>query len=426
MADHLHVTGGGAQAFSTHRNASGATVPLTSTETNRGMFQIRSTVVIFLVLLPGLSPGARAQAFKFSGFVKTEYIHDTRQVAGVREGQFALYPLADAEASRTDNVLFAAFQSRAAVTASGAEALGARLTATLEGDFFGASNANISTLMLRHAFVRLDWGLHELLLGQYWSPLFGPAVFPQVAGSSTGAPFQPFARFPQASYAWKPDPLRVTATLSQQRDAFAEIGGNKLQQQAALPGAHLHVDLLPEDGSVLGAGGYAKAIRPELAGERFGAWTLVGYGRLNRPGFALAARLTYGRDLADHLMPGGFVTDGNGSHAPLRLVAGWIDVSTRRDPFSAGLFGGFLENLGAADEIAVATRNARDPALKYVWRVAPRIGFRQGPLSASIELEATTALYGGGRFDARYRPVIEEQDEPVTNLRTLLVVMYFF
>ena len=45
-------------------------------------------MVMLLLVLP-----AAAQEIDLSGFVKSEYIYDTRQVAQVREGQFHLFPV---------------------------------------------------------------------------------------------------------------------------------------------------------------------------------------------------------------------------------------------------------------------------------------------------------------------------------------------
>ena len=55
----------------------------------RGLF---IHMLIVLLALP-----AAAQEIDLSGFIKSEYIYDTRQVVQVREGQFHLFPLARAD-----------------------------------------------------------------------------------------------------------------------------------------------------------------------------------------------------------------------------------------------------------------------------------------------------------------------------------------
>jgi len=49
-------------------------------------------LLVFVGLL--MAGASHAQDISFYGFIKSETIHDTRQVAQVREGQFLLYPLA--------------------------------------------------------------------------------------------------------------------------------------------------------------------------------------------------------------------------------------------------------------------------------------------------------------------------------------------
>ena len=98
-----------------------------------------------------LIPGSQAQEVSFYGYVKSETIHDTRQVAQVREGQFHLYPLRpqddnlDGNADRDqNNLLMAAFQSRLGVKGSSDLPESGRVSATLEADFFGQNDTAVS------------------------------------------------------------------------------------------------------------------------------------------------------------------------------------------------------------------------------------------------------------------------------------------
>ncbi len=388
------------------------------------VFMSHRSYILFTVLL-GLSTSAAAQTLDVVGYVKAENIFDTRQVLAVREGQLSLYPLEDSPASRTDNLILAAFESRIGVAAAGAEAFGAKVTALLEADFWGSVNSNVSTLRLRHAYVRLDWPRHEVLVGQYWSPLFSLAAAPQVAATSGGAPFQPFARFPQVSYTWKPGGFRIQAALSQQRDGFSEMSGNKLQQQSGLPGMHLHAEYGFGKHSI-GAGSYFKSIRPEAMEARFSAWAVQGYGKAAFRSMAVRAKATYGTDLADHLMTGGFVETESGGYEALHVAAGWMDVATTGEGLAAGLFAGYLTNLGArCDVAAVSTAGTRAANMDHLWRVAPRLVFNAAPLRAAVELEATSARYAA-RIDSRLRPDTEADARSATNIRTLLALYYFF
>lgn len=371
---------------------------------------------------------AQAQDISIGGFVKAEYIYDSRQVAQVREGQFLLFPSAESivdgeDANETDNLGFFAFQSRLQFAASGAQVLGGEASGVIEADFFGATNDNISTFRLRNAFARLEWEDREVLFGQYWSPLFTVAVFPQTVSFNTGAPFQPFARYPQARLTLKPGNLRLIGALSTQRDAFAEIGGPKLQQQSGLPSAHLHVqyNLGP---SVFGGGAYIKSVRPALTSDRFTAGAFQAYAKLAGENIEVRLKGTYGNDLADHLMTGGFVTGDDGEFYPTQTAAGWVDIQST-GPVSVGLFGGYLTQLGVGTDVDGAFTNARTPNLEYQWRLSPRLVVNLTPVRFAFELEATSALYADG-FDSELAPDDSGDTDAVTNVRGLFAVFYFF
>jgi hypothetical protein len=393
--------------------------------------RLAAVVTLFLV---GLAPIASAQdtpRLTFYGFVKAETIYDTRQVFQLREGQFHLFPLADGPGTDQSNFLQTAIQTRVGVRGTGTRALGADVTGVIEGDFFGGpTNDNISLLILRLAFLRLDWPTHSLLLGQDWSPLFAP-VAPGTVSFNSGAPFQPFARQPQIRLTLRPmENVQLEGTLAGQRDAFAEIGGPKLQQQSGLPMAHLHIRYVDPEVTV-GGGAYHKTIRPELTGETFTAGAVQAYLRLTQPGrFTAAAKATYGADLTDHLMTGGFVPSGADGYAPLDVLAGWVDLEATAAPgVAVGLFGGYLRNEGASEAFALQAgrpSGLRAANIVDLFRIAPRVSYTSGRVRLAGEVEATSALYGTGGFDDRYAPRRADGDDRVTNLRLLFAAFYTF
>ena len=140
---------------------------------------------------------------KFSGFVKNDFIFDSRQTVAAREGHFMLWPAAEKlDANGLDinakpNLNFLAIQSRLTGKISGPDAFGAKTSGVLEGAFFGHSNPDVNGFRLRHAYGKLNWENTELLFGQTWHPMFIAGCFPGVVSFNTGAPFQAFARNPQ-------------------------------------------------------------------------------------------------------------------------------------------------------------------------------------------------------------------------------------
>ena len=87
---------------------------------------------------------------------------------------------------------FLSVVSRLGVKVKGPDVWGAKMSGTLEGDFFGNTESSIRLLRLRHAYVSMDWSKTSLTMGQTWYPTFIPEVFPGVANFSTGIMFNPF------------------------------------------------------------------------------------------------------------------------------------------------------------------------------------------------------------------------------------------
>ncbi|MDZ7740737.1 MAG: hypothetical protein U5Q03_03045 [Bacteroidota bacterium] len=173
---------------------------------------------------------------KFHGFVKTDIIYDSRQSVAVREGHFHLYPKPelldingdDINAHPYFNIL--SIQTRLKGVISGPDVLGAKASAVIEGAFFGHSESDVNGFRLRHAFAKLNWTNTELLVGQYWHPMFIADCFPGTVSFNTGAPFQPFTRNPQIRLSQKFGGFTAQLAAISQRD-FTDAGVN-----AATPG----------------------------------------------------------------------------------------------------------------------------------------------------------------------------------------------
>ncbi|MFP4527949.1 MAG: hypothetical protein ACLFQX_05315, partial [Candidatus Kapaibacterium sp.] len=142
---------------------------------------------VFLLSATGLSAQSLDDfGIKFSGFVKTDAIFDSRGNTSIREGHFLLYPLPEQLDPNGDDInehsQFSIFsiQSRLAGTITGPDVLGAKSSGRIEGAFFGSTDATINTFRLRHAFVKLDWENTTFLAGQTWNIMFVEQCFPGV------------------------------------------------------------------------------------------------------------------------------------------------------------------------------------------------------------------------------------------------------
>ncbi|NBC15938.1 MAG: hypothetical protein GVY18_01340 [Bacteroidetes bacterium] len=401
---------------------------------------IAGGILLLFLFLCGPLEGT-AQDVSFSGFIKSEYIYDTRQIVGARESNLFLYPASDPNPDRdddaedADNLLFFPFFSRLRIHVDDLpEALGAEVTGFFETDFYGPNNATLNTLRIRRLFAKMVWDNREVLFGMEWSPLFSMAVAPQTVAPSTGAPFQPFARHPQILYTAKTGNLRLMGALSQQRDAFVDAGpegpGAKPQQLATIPGAHFHVQYV-DGATVVGGGAHYKWLRPFPTGNRFGAGAVQAYAKVGSDALEVRGKATFGGSLRDHLMMSGYVTRPDGEDEydfkALNVVSGWLDVH-RPGAVSPGIYVGYLQNLGTADDgldAAEWTFFARDPNIDYAWRLAPRLALNYGQLRFALEADVTSALYASELDDA-FAPDAQDADEAVTNVRTNFSVFLFF
>lgn len=387
---------------------------------------------VLCLLFVGSAPVTTlAQRVDLGGFVKSEYVYDTRQVAAARNGEFHLFPAPESDETATDNLGGFAFFSRLSMGLDELpEALGAQVTGYVEADFFGPTNDEVSTFRLRRAFAKMVWENREVLFGQEWSPLFTMAAFPRPVASTTGAPFQPFARQPQVRLTLKPGNLRLIGAAAWQIDAFVDIGfggvsGIEQQQRSGLPAWHGHVQYHTGGGTVVGGGAYLKSLRPIATGDRFFAGAVQGYATFTTPSVDVRLKSTYGADLTDHLMPGGYVySAAEDEFYPLDIFSSWIDLNGK-GTVAPGLYAGYLTNLGSRDDVGSGAINeaTRAPNIDTLWRLAPRLNLNYGALRFALELEVTSANYAS-TFDGNFTPAGDS--ETVTNVRSNFSVLLFF
>lgn len=109
----------------------------------------------------------------------------------------------------TGNLSASGRQTRFGLRVTGLTAVEAKVTATVEADFFGGFPAvgngdNMGVVRLRLANVRLDWHNTSVILGQDWM-VFAPANPVSIAAAGIplmAATGNPWARLPQARVEW--------------------------------------------------------------------------------------------------------------------------------------------------------------------------------------------------------------------------------
>ncbi len=425
----------------------------------------------FAVAAALLVPGqvSTAQSVGLSGFVKSSYYYDTRQVVAARDVDFMLYPAAkDPNAkspgaddpSARDNLGAFQFFSRLGLRVDDFEqnVLGADVSGYVETDFFGPTGNVQNTLRVRRAFVKMAWDNRDAQFGMEWSPLFTLEAFPHTVASEAGTPFNPFARQPMIKLTLRPsETLHLIGATAWQTDAFVDAGlsnapngtdpqgGIDAQQQAAIPGLHGHAQYVT-DRVTLGLGGYLKALRPFPSGERFFGGAGTAYAAYSGDPLVVRGKLVYGT-VRDHIGIGGYLYDpaaagddvgAAGAFQQINTLSTWVEVEwvegEKTGPIAPGIFAGYVTNLGAADAldgptsgVAFATRGV-DPtgeSLASVWEVAPRLALNYGPMRFALEVQVTTAQYTA-RLDDHFAPDPTDDEEPITNVRGDFSVFLFF
>lgn len=399
-------------------------------------------VGIFLVFVSSLFSQEKKEepAVSITGFVKTDLMFDSRQTVTAREGHFLLYPSPESfdvngeDVNADPNFNMLAIQSRVRLSVKGPEVLGAKSSSVIEGAFFGHSNSDVNGFRLRHAFVKLDWEDNSLIVGQYWHPMFIEEVFPGVVSFNTGVPFMPFSRNPQVRVSQNFGDVKLSLTAASQRD-FPSTGPNggssEYLRNSALPILNVSLKYLTEN-FVAGAGFNFQSLQPELktdldykTDEKINSTAVVGFVKYNKENFTAKLFGTYGENLFDPLMLGGYgvasydSTTGYKTYTSFKTLSFWTDFIYGSD-IKAGLFAGYTKNLGADEEV-VGTVYARGSNINSVLRVSPRVEFNYSPLRFALEVEITSAEYGipNSKYEVK-------DYNSVTNVRALTAVYYFF
>lgn len=376
---------------------------------------MKKILFVFFVFTLALSVKAQEDRYgiSFNGFVKTDVMFDSRQSVTVREGHFLLYPENKVRDNNGEDINergslnMLSIQSRLTGKITAPDALGAKISGCLEGAFFGHSNGDINGFRLRHAFVKLDWGKHEVIVGQYWHPMFIPEVFPGVVSFNTGVPFQPFSRNPQVRYIYKPSQFSFSFTASSQRD-FSSMGpvgsSSDYLRNSALPMLNMGIKFISGN-IVLGAGVDYKSLLPQTvcslnykSDETINSTSFIAYGKISEGELTIKAEGILGENNYDLLMLGGYAVESTHSatgvqaYTNIKIVSAWTDISYGSD-LEAGLFIGYTKNNGS-DNIITGSYYSRGSNIKEVFRISPRMILNEGNVKFAAELEYTSAAYG--------------------------------
>ncbi len=393
----------------------------------------------------------------FNGFVKTDVIWDSRQTVAIREGHFLLYP-ANEQLDKNDDDINAkasfnmlSIQTRLRGNITGPDALGAKTTGAIEGEFFGQAMNNkgdinnfddINGFRLRHAYVQLNWAKTELMIGQNWHPMFATNCFPEVVSFNTGAPFLPFTRNPQIRLTQQFSDFKIMLSAISQRDFVSNgpAGPSSIYlRNSSVPGFNLRMEYEKKNTDkgtsfLAGVTGNYKMLTPRLVtdstfitNQKANSFAGTAYIKVVIPEITVKLGGIYAQDAHDLTMIGGYAvekvidsTTNEVEYSPVSTMSGWIDISTNNKVWQVGLFGGYSKNLGAGTDLT-KTYYSRGSNIEYLYRISPRFIYNAGKFRISPEIEYTVAAYGTTQTDGTV-----DQSKEIGNLRLLLGIYFFF
>lgn len=397
-------------------------------------------------------PVAKEWDISFYGFIRTDYIVDTRKTAQVRELNLDLYPLdeskladgSDQNANAQSNYL--SIVSRAGTKVKGPDVWGAKISGTLEGDFFGntqnSSTSSIGLLRLRHAFVQMDWSKTSLTLGQTWYPAFIPEVFPGVANFNTGILFNPFGWATQArlKYSFSKDFSGTIVAYKEREFTTIEATGqaqNSATINSVLPTLHGQLQYKKANW-IAGVAGEYKSIQPLLvsngkaSSEKVNSFMVMSYAKYSNDKFSVKLYGISGGDLSSFVMLGGYAGYTPSStevetYKPIKTTAFWFDVASNHKKVAPALFFGYTKVNGADKDGATAYYSrgiSGNRAIDNIWRVSGRVDFKQNKFRVTPEIEYTTAKWGD--LSASKNATIDTNPVNVSNLRIMASCAYSF
>jgi hypothetical protein len=385
----------------------------------------------------------------FFGYVSYEAIFDSHRSVFTRDGELYLYPAPPAYHPQTNELInknnqleMLSLQSRIGARISGPDALGAKVSGLIEGDFFATQEEYKHHLRVRHALMKLQWEKVSLTMGQYWHPMFTPELFPLVISFGAAAPFNPLNRAPQIRLDYIPTESFKIVLAALAHGYHFSVGPEDANRNSGLPDLQFQIHLGNKPGFTTGftlgymwlqpMGIRVGNVYSHFSEELIGAYNLQWFGRVKKSKFTIQAKASYGENMTQYVMIGGYgrlLSDAGSNYdynyTNINSFAGWIEAIYNIDQsWELGLFAGVIGATGAKDKIDFDgpiwyQRNAN---LARGYRVSPRIAYTQKKVTLAIEYLYNTADFGA-QLDDYGKPF---ELSRMKNHRALFMAKYSF
>jgi hypothetical protein len=381
-----------------------------------------------------------------SGFVRNDFIFDSRRNLDACDHLLELYPLKPVydtngeDLNAQSSAQFLNTFSRIGTSFSGLEMGEAQISAFIEIDFTGGSMT--PTLRLRHAYTTIVWEKSKLIVGRTWHPIFIEKVFPVTLNENTGLPFQVFNRSPQ---------LRFTHTAAKGLDLIAAMiyqydysntgpSGKTYQYQrdALVPNLHGQIQYYNQNW-VIGAAIDWKSIQPRtyttgtdgtfVTNEKLNTLAALAYMKYSREKFMVMAKSMFGQNVCENLLPSGYAvaslnpTTGAETYTPLNHVYNWINL-TYGNAWKVGFYGGYLKNFGTSENpVGPFYGMPLSSEIGFIYKISPQLIYTYKNFMFGAEISWTTAAYGTTDYNNKGKVI---DTENVTNFRNMISIAYKF
>ena len=406
-----------------------------------------------LVSLPFVySQDTSKVSIKPYGFIRNYYTFDSRQTYTVVGGEYNMIPydidtVEGVDLNDVPNGQLQALTSRFGVTIVGPRLGGWNISGKLEGDFGGFGNNN-TVLRLRLAYLKLNRGGGEILVGQDWHPLSGN-IMPEVLGMAAGAPFRPHSRTPQIRGTQYWGSFGYTAALLWQLQYMnngpvgntIDYANNALWPEAFLGlnfrqggwYAQIGVDaqvLRPRTHAVIGGVNRkvdetVSSLTPMLYAQYVGNNLSVRFRTL------LAQNTSHLNQLVGYAVTG-INPDGSWEYRPMNASISYLNIAYGKK-YRANLFLGYMKNLGVGESLydfgggnyIIYMKGGNEFIhLNSVYRIAPSLSYNVKAFNLGLEYELTACTYGDIDTDGSVK--LNDNLHQVVNHRRCALVKYNF
>lgn len=367
---------------------------------NKTKTQFLSIFLIFLSFAVSTIARGEGVTYKFGGMIDAKLYFDSHKSKSIRNGLIYFYPTASDGDLKSGFANFSVFSSRLNFSVSNVEILNGKMNAYIEGDFLGATDAAILNFRIRHAFVNINWGRDQLLIGQTNHMVYVDEVSPSTVAFAAGLPYYMLHRGPQVRYTRILSPKINFTAGAEFYSLHNSAGPADAQRRSMLPDMQVRLTYGKSTGFFAGVNGGYKFFKPReftLSGDRAkklsGSYNVSLFAKYTTTkGFSYKAWAIFGENLTMLQYPGGYgkvATDSPNddyNYSSIRTLSSWVDLSTPiHKGFRTGLFIGYQRGFGSAKQLDLATDPAnpsnylygyyRDANMVWFSKISPRVEY---------------------------------------------------